>query len=83
MSTSNPKCTKGMQAGIISKKLYENELLLCKDLAKKNGNGCCWGKCKTCGVFPLLYKLYYGVLLEDRAEIDSKKQEEYKKLTKG
>jgi hypothetical protein len=36
----------------------------------KEKSGCAWGKCDSCGVVPLLHKLYKGELLEREAEIE-------------
>lgn len=51
------------------KKVFEKEIKLCNKLSKKNKGKCAWGKCKDCGVIPLLYKLYKGKLLEKPGEI--------------
>jgi hypothetical protein len=55
---------------IISKSVFEREIKLCQKLNKESkGKGCNWGRCKTCGVIPLLYKLYKGILVEDKKEL--------------
>ena len=56
-------CKTNLKKDVIDKETYERELLLCQQFNKEKG-GCGWGKCKTCGVLPLLYKLYKGRLLE-------------------
>jgi len=53
----------------IKAKVFEKELALCGKLSKKNNGKCNWGKCKDCGVVPLLYKLHKAELLEDTDEI--------------
>ena len=63
---------------IIKKEIFDKELALCKTLSKENKGKCNWGKCKDCGVVPLLYKLHKGQLLEKPAEIKKAK----KKITK-
>jgi hypothetical protein len=52
----------------ISKEIFDKEIAMCKKLFKEKG-GCAWGKCKDCGVIPLLYKLHKGKLLEKKTEI--------------
>jgi hypothetical protein len=53
---------------MISKKTFEKEIEICqKQYAKKKS--CAWGKCKNCGVVPLLVKLCKGKLVEDEKEI--------------
>ena len=60
-----PTCKTGLKKNIISKKVFERELALCRELGKK----CNWGKCENCGVIPLLFKLHKGKLLENPEEI--------------
>ncbi len=62
-------CKTGLQKDVISKKVFKRELALCHKLSQENGGGCGWGRCKDCGVIPLLYKLHEGKLLEDPDEI--------------
>ena len=50
----------------ISKAVFDKEIAMCRRLSKEK---CAWGKCKDCGVIPLLYKLHKGKLLEKPAEI--------------
>lgn len=66
MSTT---CKTGLKKNVISKKVFEKELLLCHELSKKNGGGCCWGECKNCGVTPFLYKLHKGVIIHEPKEL--------------
>jgi len=56
---------------MINKEVFDKEIAICKKLSKK-GN-CAWGKCESCGVIPLLYKLHKGELLEDPAKINEVK----------
>lgn len=62
-------CKTELKKNIIKKAVFDREIALCKMLAKKNKGKCGWGRCKDCGVIPLLYKLYKGKLLEKPAEI--------------
>ena len=63
-------CKTGLKKNIISKAVFDREIALCRILNKKGkGRGCNWGKCKNCGVIPLLYKLHKGVLIEDKKEL--------------
>jgi hypothetical protein len=57
-------CKTGLKENIIKKNVFDREILLCRQLAKENKGKCGWGKCKYCGVVPLLWKLYKGELLE-------------------
>ncbi len=54
--------------------IFENELAMCKKLHHEK-KGCNWGKCDSCGVIPLLYKLHKGVILEDKESIRKIKEE--------
>lgn len=64
---------------IISKSIFEREVLLCQKLNIENkGRGCNWGKCKDCGVIPLLYKLHKGILIEDKKELENIRKEIFK-----
>ena len=54
--------------------IFENELAMCKKLHHEK-KGCNWGKCDSCGVIPLLYKLHKGVSLEDKESIRKIKEE--------
>ena len=62
----------------ISKDIFNKEIAMCKTLFKKKKRGCDWGKCKDCGVIPLLYKLHKGQLLEKPAEIKKVKGKIFK-----
>lgn len=62
-------CKTGLKKNIISKAVFDREAELCKMLSKKNKGKCGWGKCKNCGVIPLLIKLHKGILLEKDGEI--------------
>lgn len=53
----------------VKKVVFDREVELCKMLAKKNRGKCGWGKCKDCGVIPLLYKLHKGKLIEKQADL--------------
>jgi len=65
----------GLSTGIIDDEVFNRELLLCKQLSNENKGGCCWGKCKECGVVPFIYKLHKGELLEGKGEISKLKKE--------
>ncbi len=67
-------CKTGLKKGLISKDVFEREIALCKEMNKKSG-GCCWGRCKTCGVIPLLHKLYNGELIDDGEKLKELKEE--------
>jgi hypothetical protein len=66
-------CKAGLKKNIIKKKVFDREVALCKMLSIKHKGKCGWGKCKDCGVIPLLYKLHKGKLLEKPAEIKKAK----------
>jgi len=71
-------CKTGLKKNIIKKEVFDREVALCKKLAKENKGKCGWGKCKDCGVIPLLIKLHKGKLLEKPSEIKKAKS----KITK-
>ena len=71
-------CKTGLKKNIIKKEVFKRELALCKQLSREHKGKCGWGKCKDCGVIPLLYKLHKGKLLEKPAEIKKAKS----KITK-
>lgn len=48
---------------------------LCKQLYFENKGGCSWGKCKDCGVLPLLHKLETGTVIEDSLEVKTLKEQ--------
>ena len=52
----------------ISKKIFDQEIAMCKKLFKEK-KGCNWGKCKDCGVIPLLYKLQSGIIIENKKDV--------------
>lgn len=69
-------CKTGLKKNVISNAVFEREIKLCKNLNKESeGKGCGWGRCKDCGVIPLLYKFHKGVLIEDEKEIKDIKRE--------
>ena len=67
-------CKTGLKPNIIGKEIFEREIALCQKLNRENRRKCGWGKCRTCGVIPLLIKLHKGKLLEDPAEIKRAKE---------
>lgn len=69
-------CKTGLKPEIISEEVFEREISLCKKLSKEGGGGCGWGRCETCGVLPLVHKLYKGELLTKAEDIE-KIREEY------
>lgn len=48
-------CKTGLKENIIDKEVFEREVFLCQKESKQEGGGCGWGRCKTCGVVPLLF----------------------------
>jgi hypothetical protein len=62
-------CETGLRRNIVNKEVFEREIALCRKLSRENGGKCGWGKCKDCGVVPLLHKLHEGILFEDPNEI--------------
>jgi len=67
-------CKTGLKKNIIKKDVFDREIKLCKTLSKENKGKCGWGKCRDCGVVPLLYKLHKGKLLEKPSEISRTKK---------
>jgi len=68
-------CKSGLKENIIDKNVFERELLLCRKLNKENKKESCgWGKCKDCGVIPLLVKLHLGILIENEKELSNLKK---------
>lgn len=61
-------CKTGLKKNIISRSVFDREIFLCSELSKGR-NGCGWGKCKDCGVIPLLHKLHAGEVIEDKKEV--------------
>ncbi len=66
-------CNTGLASDIINEETFVREVHLCRKLSEKKNGRCCWGECDKCGVFPLLYKLKYGVILEDADSIKKAK----------
>ena len=66
-------CKTWLKKNIIKKKVFDREIKLCQMLSKKHRGKCGWGKCRDCGVVPLLIKLYKGKLLEKPSEIKKAK----------
>lgn len=52
-----------------NEKILKTEFSMCRKLYKENNGKCAWGRCESCGVIPLLYKLYKGELIEDTDEV--------------
>jgi hypothetical protein len=68
-------CKTSLKKGLISKKVFDREIALCKNLSQKNGGKCGWGACESCGVIPLLYKLHKGQLIEIQEDLKKIKEE--------
>lgn len=62
----------------MNQETFEKELDMCRKLNKKNDGRCNWGECETCGVIPLLYKLYKGELLETPEQLSRARREVFK-----
>jgi len=75
---NKPTCKTGLKKNLISLAVFERELELCRNLSHENGGKCGWGRCKDCGVIPLLYKFHKGVLLEDEKDIKNTKEKSLK-----
>ena len=71
-------CRTAIAKNVINKDIFEREIALCKELNKKNGAACFWGKCRNCGVIPLLHKLHNGTVMENAREIEKVKSEIFK-----
>ena len=78
MEEKEENCKTGLKSDLISEKVFERELRMCKKLNKENGGKCCWGECEKCGVIPLLHKLHKGELLEKEEEIKNEKKRIFK-----
>ena len=63
--TKKLTCETGMKKNVVKKPVFDREIALCRQLSKESKGKCGWGKCKDCGVVPLLWKLHKGELLED------------------
>ena len=70
---NKPTCKTGLKKNIIKKEVFDREVALCKMLYKEYRGKCGWGKCKDCGVIPLLVKLHKGKLLEKPSDIKKAK----------
>ncbi|MDD5144925.1 MAG: hypothetical protein PHW72_02275 [Candidatus Pacebacteria bacterium] len=68
--------TKIQLKKIIKEDFFKKEIKLCQTLYQKKGK-CAWGKCKSCGVVPFLYKLR-GEFLEDPVKIKKIKERVFK-----
>jgi len=66
-------CKTGLKKNIIKKDVFDREIALCKKLSKEHKGKCGWGKCRDCGIIPLLIKLHKGKLLEKSSEIKKAK----------
>jgi hypothetical protein len=64
-----PNCKTGLKKNVVKKAIFEREIQLCRQLSEENKGKCGWGKCKNCGVVPLLWKLNKGELLDDKNEM--------------
>ena len=64
----------GLKENVIDKEVFEREVFLCQKESKEESGGCGWGRCKTCGVVPLLYKLHKGKIIEDEEVSDLKEK---------
>lgn len=78
MKKNKLTCKTALKKNIIRKEIFKREIALCKMLSKKNKGKCGWGRCKDCGVIPLLYKLHKGQLLEDSVKIKKIKSKIFK-----
>lgn len=58
----------------MDEEVFQKELGMCRKLHHEK-KGCNWGKCVTCGVIPVLYKLHKGLILEDEVSIRKVKEE--------
>lgn len=67
-------CETGLKKNVISKKVFDREVALCRMLSKNKKGKCGWGKCKNCGVVPLLVKLHKAKLLEKFQDINASRR---------
>lgn len=72
-------CKTGLKKNVIRKEVFNREITLCQMLSKENKGKCGWGKCKDCGVVPLLYKLHKGKLLEEPKELTRLRKKIFKR----
>ncbi|HOX40749.1 MAG TPA: hypothetical protein PK263_00980 [bacterium] len=54
----------------IEKDTFDEEIGICQKASAEHGGECAWGKCESCGVVPMLHKLYKGELIEDPTTIE-------------
>ncbi|MEI6529416.1 MAG: hypothetical protein WCN88_03400 [Candidatus Falkowbacteria bacterium] len=54
--------------------VYKKETKTCAKMFEEK-QGCAWGRCETCGVVPLLYKLETGVVVDDMEDLKKLKEE--------
>lgn len=74
--SKKPTCQTGLKKNVLNKAVFEREMKLCQQLsAESDGKGCNWGRCKSCGVIPLLIKLHEGRLIEDKEELKKIREE--------
>jgi hypothetical protein len=67
--SKKPTCKTGLKKNVVKKAIFEREIQLCRQLSEENKGKCEWGKCRDCGVVPLLWKLNKGELLMDKKGI--------------
>jgi hypothetical protein len=53
--------------------IYKKETKTCRRQWQEK-QGCAWGRCETCGVIPLLYKLETGNTIHNPEEIKELKE---------
>jgi len=63
------------ESGAISEEVLARETAMCRKLNRENGGRCNWGKCESCGVIPLLYKLSGGGFLETAESVEKAKSD--------
>jgi len=56
----------------ITSDVFEKEISMCQRLYTEK-RGCNWGKCESCAVVPLLYKLGKGELYETEEDVKNLK----------
>ena len=54
----------------MKKETFEKELVMCRELFKKNRGKCNWGECEKCGVIPFLYKIGKGEFYENEEDVE-------------
>lgn len=67
-----------MKKFALNKEIFDKEIAQCKELSKKNGGKCNWGKCDSCGVILLLHKLAWNKVYETELEIEKLKKTTFK-----